>query len=229
MKNAILSVFLFLGVSALADHPAHMKADGHAVYQEGKSVATKKIALYVPTDMKKDKLILEVDGKEVEAHASRTVKTADRTMAYVLFVGVPGLPKDTALLFRGTLLMGDNLGVYYGDFFMSKGKGPKAKWNLSEAISASDAISTCEDACDCDEACGCGDECDCTESDTCTTGCECGKGKCDNEACDCENCTGGCKGNCKPHPKPLAKKVPAPKRDWKFGGGFGFHAKVATP
>lgn len=123
MKNVLLSLTLLLTVPAFADHPDHMKADGHAIYQEGKSVSKKSIALYVPKDHKKDKLILEVDGKEVEAKSSRSMKTGDRTVATVTFENVPGLPKDTVVLMKGTLLMGDNLSVYYGDFFMKKSGG----------------------------------------------------------------------------------------------------------
>ncbi len=152
------------------DHPDHLKVQGHAFYKEGTKIEKKTVNLFVPK-MGKGKVIIDVGGKEAESHSFKTVDVNGRKVFYVVFTdlkGVTGAPKDTAYLMRGTYLRGDNVALYYGDFF-SKKMTPKAKVTWDIDADSTDAVAAADDTCSADgtcEDCSCDDcaDCDCCKS-----------------------------------------------------------------
>jgi hypothetical protein len=218
MKQLALSLVMLASASAMAvDHPGHLKAEGHAFYKEGKKIEKKLVNLFVPK-MGKGKVILEVGGKEAESHGFKTVDVNGRKVFYVVFTdlkGITGAPKDTAYLLRGTYMRGDNVAVYYGDFF-SKKMTPKAKltWDVDadseEAVASVDA---CDDTCsgDCGDDCGC-EDCKCEEGGTCDP-----KGPKKTAAVDPTHHKGGGHHHGRPGHR---------HGGWTYAGGFGFHSKI---
>lgn len=232
MKRTLLSLFLVAGLTAFADHPDHLKATGHAVYKTGKNVEVKKGSMYVPKSGK-GKLILEVDGKEVESDKTRLVKIGGRDIFYVQFTSVPGSPKDSVTLLRGTLLKGENMGVYYGDFFM-KQAAARAPGKKVADIEIDEETASCL----VDGSCGDGNESEDVASVTDTV--ESADVSADDEK-EWADCTGG---KC-PHKGGSMHRGRNHRHHgghhhhgrgrhhrhghgWTYGGGFGFHAKFVV-
>jgi len=251
MKKVLLSAFVLVGTSVFgASHPDHIKADGHAFFKAGRGLTRAGINLYVPK-MGKGKIILEVGGKEVEAKGFRAHRVAGRTVFDVLFMNVPGTAKGTAALLHGSYLRGNNMAIYYGDFYTKKA-GPKMTWDGADQDAStvfSDSASTTAAAkCDCCKDGTCSPDCTCTE-EACDTDCpccdcdetsaaaacdagdcdckDCPKGDCKDCDCDKGDCKGGCKVGCKPPKKdPRKHHRGHDHRGWTYGGGFGFHHKI---
>jgi hypothetical protein len=211
MKRVLLSVVLMAGFAAFADHPDHIQSKGHAVYKVGSKVEKKEAELYVPKTGK-GKLFLAFDGKEVESDRTWMTYHNGRHIFYVQFSNLPGAPKDMTVLLRGSLIKGDNLGVYYGDFFVRTTKAAKvADMEIDEKTA------TCLAEGSCGEEVASADTSDDQEWGGCKGGCKGG------------SCGGGCKGHHhggRHHGRHHGRHGHGHAHGWTYGGGFGFSAAM---
>jgi len=112
MKHILLSIaLLFVTTTASA-----LTVPGKIVYKNSKgSIVSKPLSLS-----------FSKETKEVVAHFGKHKIPADyqiiqvksgRTLYYLVFNNPPGMKKGKSVVTKGTVLRGNNMALYYGDFF----------------------------------------------------------------------------------------------------------------
>jgi len=122
MKSFVIALFMVLSYAASAVD--YVDAQGGAWYKQGKDVTSKKLVLSAPVEGKGPFLL--TDGKiKLESHAFKVTKAHGRTGVSIVFIDIPGMPANTALIMEGAYLNGANAVVYWGDVYVMSFKNKK--------------------------------------------------------------------------------------------------------
>ena len=133
----LLALFAFVCTSASAFMPS-VEAPGVVFYKHPDgNIVHRKAALLVP-ERGQGKVVLKAGGKSADGAAFATKKRQGRTVFSVVWTDLPGAPKDTAVLLRGTYLRGKNVASWYGDMLSRKIDPARREASVKEILESDD-------------------------------------------------------------------------------------------
>ena len=110
--NGLVLGSFFISMAAQA-----VEVPGKVIYKmPAGELVRRDVALDVPP-RGEGKVIWKTAHHTLESHAFKTKKHLGRTIFSVVFLNVPGAPKNTAMALVGTYLRGTNEVIYYGDIY----------------------------------------------------------------------------------------------------------------
>jgi hypothetical protein len=110
--NGLVLGSFFISMAAQA-----VEVPGKVIYKmPAGELVRRDVSLDVPP-RGQGKVLWKTAHHTLESHAFKTKKHLGRTIFSVVFLNVPGAPKNTAMALVGTYLRGTNEVIYYGDIY----------------------------------------------------------------------------------------------------------------